>query len=159
MMMEKIGISGADSLYGTDGSDLIKGFDAAGWTAIPAAHDVLAVEDPDSVGGFFAEHPVDVIINTVSSADLDFGGLLQTLKLDGTMVNVGAPGEPISLGVFNLFTNRRRLAGSKIGGILEVAMILFVDSAPERAAVTQRGWCSRREFRSPSSRSTAPTRR
>ena len=66
----------------------------------------------------------DVIINTVSSASLDFNGILGLLKLDGTMVNVGAPGEPISLGIFNLFTNRRRLAGSKIGGIRETQEML-----------------------------------
>ncbi|MBZ5735101.1 NAD(P)-dependent alcohol dehydrogenase [Nocardioides sp. TRM66260-LWL] len=66
----------------------------------------------------------DLIVNTVSSASLDFGGLLGLLKLDGTMVNVGAPGEPISLGIFNLFTNRRRLAGSKIGGIRETQEML-----------------------------------
>ena len=66
----------------------------------------------------------DVILNTVSSASLDFNGLLGLLKLDGTMVNVGAPGEPISLGIFNLFTNRRRLAGSKIGGIRETQEML-----------------------------------
>ena len=35
------------------------------------------------------------------SGGKDWGRL--ALKLDGTMVNVGAPGEPISLGIFNLF--------------------------------------------------------
>ncbi|MCJ0968938.1 NAD(P)-dependent alcohol dehydrogenase, partial [Mammaliicoccus sciuri] len=43
----------------------------------------------------------DLIINTVS-ANLPIDDYLQLLRLDGTLVNVGAPAEPVSLRVANL---------------------------------------------------------
>lgn len=65
----------------------------------------------------------DLIINTVS-APLDLDTYLRLLRLDGTMVNVGAPPEPLSLRVFTLFGNRRSFAGSSIGGIRETQEML-----------------------------------
>ena len=65
----------------------------------------------------------DLIVNTVS-APLDLKLYLQTLTLDGTMVNVGAPPEPLPIQVFTLFTNRRSFAGSSIGGIRETQEML-----------------------------------
>ncbi|MFI5627438.1 NAD(P)-dependent alcohol dehydrogenase [Nocardioides sp. NPDC051685] len=58
----------------------------------------------------------DLIINTVS-AKIDLDAYLGLLAVDGTMVNVGAPAEPLSVNVFSLITNRRNFAGSMIGGI------------------------------------------
>lgn len=66
---------------------------------------------------------LDLIVNTVS-ADLDFNAYLSLLALDGTMVNVGASGSPLSVNVFSLQTNRRSLAGSSIGGIRETQEML-----------------------------------
>ena len=66
----------------------------------------------------------DLIINTVSSADLKVGHYLKLLRLDGTMVNVGAPPEPLPIQVFTLFNNRRSFAGSTIGGIAETQEML-----------------------------------
>ncbi len=66
----------------------------------------------------------DLIINTVSSADLDINAYLKLLRLDGTMVNVGAPPEPLPVRVFTLFNNRRSFAGSSIGGIAETQEML-----------------------------------
>ncbi|MDQ8043918.1 MAG: NAD(P)-dependent alcohol dehydrogenase [Patulibacter sp.] len=65
----------------------------------------------------------DLIINTVS-AKIDINALLGTLTLNGTIVNVGAPPEPLEIGVFNLFGNRRSFAGSSIGGIRETQEML-----------------------------------
>ena len=65
----------------------------------------------------------DLIINTVC-APLDLDTYLRLLRLDGTMVNVGAPPEPLSLRVFTLFGNRRSFAGSSIGGIRETQEML-----------------------------------
>ncbi|GAB3668566.1 NAD(P)-dependent alcohol dehydrogenase [Actinocorallia lasiicapitis] len=65
----------------------------------------------------------DLIINTVS-APLDLNRYLSLLALDGTMVNVGAPGEPLSVNVFALLTNRRSMAGSNIGGIAQTQEML-----------------------------------
>lgn len=58
----------------------------------------------------------DLIVNTVS-APLDVSAYLGLLAVDGTLVNVGAPAEPLSVNVFSLLTNRRSFAGSMIGGI------------------------------------------
>jgi uncharacterized zinc-type alcohol dehydrogenase-like protein len=65
----------------------------------------------------------DLIINTVS-AEIDLDAYLSLLALDGTMVNVGAPPEPLPLRVFSLFRNRRSLAGSGIGSIGETQEML-----------------------------------
>ncbi|SCY55429.1 uncharacterized zinc-type alcohol dehydrogenase-like protein [Microbacterium sp. LKL04] len=65
----------------------------------------------------------DLIINTVS-APLKLESYLRLLRLDGTMVNVGAPSEPLSLRVFTLFGNRRSFAGSNIGSIAETQEML-----------------------------------
>ncbi|MCQ4044937.1 NAD(P)-dependent alcohol dehydrogenase [Streptantibioticus rubrisoli] len=65
----------------------------------------------------------DLIVNTVS-ANLDVDAFLGLLKLDGAMVNVGAPENPSSFNVFSLLTARRTLAGSMIGGIRETQEML-----------------------------------
>lgn len=86
---------GADSYYAT--SD-------------PATFEVLA-------GSF------DLIINTVS-ASIDISSYLGLLKLDGALVNVGAPAEPLPVNAFALIGGRRSFAGSMIGGIRETQEML-----------------------------------
>jgi alcohol dehydrogenase (NADP+) len=58
----------------------------------------------------------DVIVNTVS-APIDVNAYLSLLAVDGALVNVGAPAEPLSLNVMSLIGGRRTFAGSMIGGI------------------------------------------
>jgi uncharacterized zinc-type alcohol dehydrogenase-like protein len=65
----------------------------------------------------------DLIINTVS-ATVDINAYLGLLRLDGTLVNVGAPPEPLPVQVFALFGNRRSFAGSGIGSIDETQEML-----------------------------------
>jgi uncharacterized zinc-type alcohol dehydrogenase-like protein len=65
----------------------------------------------------------DLIVNTVS-ARVDVNAFLGLLATDGTMVNVGAPAEPLPVGVFSLLTQRRSFAGSAIGGIRETQEML-----------------------------------
>lgn len=66
----------------------------------------------------------DLIINTVSSADLDMGAYFSLLKREGTLVNVGAPDKPLTVNVFPLIMKRRNFAGSLIGGIKETQEML-----------------------------------
>jgi len=65
----------------------------------------------------------DLIINTVSAA-IDINAYLQLLALDGALVNVGAPAEPLPVQVFSLILGRRSFAGSAIGGIRETQDML-----------------------------------
>jgi uncharacterized zinc-type alcohol dehydrogenase-like protein len=86
------------------------------------AHDVVVSRDPDQMAAQAGSF--DLILNTVA-APHDLDAFLVLLKLDGTMVLVGAPAEPHpSPTVFNLIMRRRRLAGSLIGGIRETQEML-----------------------------------
>jgi len=80
-----------------------------------------ATNDPETfkkLAGAF-----DLIVNTVS-AKIDINAFLSLLALDGTLVNVGAPSEPLPVQVFSLIPHRRSFAGSMIGGIRETQEML-----------------------------------
>ena len=55
---------------------------------------------------------------------IDVDAYLSLLAVDGTMVNVGAPQDPLSLHVFSLIPRRLSYAGSPIGGIRETQEML-----------------------------------
>lgn len=65
----------------------------------------------------------DLIVNTVS-APVDVSSHLSLLARNGTLVNVGAPAEPLPVDVFTLMANRRSFAASNIGGIPETQEML-----------------------------------
>ena len=65
----------------------------------------------------------DLILNTVS-VDLDLDAYLGLLDLDGTLVMLGLPEKPMSVGGFSLTGKRRSLSGSNIGGIPETQEML-----------------------------------
>ncbi|MHA7276441.1 NAD(P)-dependent alcohol dehydrogenase [Arthrobacter sp. HLT1-21] len=65
----------------------------------------------------------NLIINTVS-ASLPISDYLGLLDLDGALVNVGAPAEPLPVNAFALIGGRRSFAGSLIGGIRETQEML-----------------------------------
>ncbi|QNA91675.1 MULTISPECIES: NAD(P)-dependent alcohol dehydrogenase [unclassified Microbacterium] len=65
----------------------------------------------------------DVILNTVS-APVDLRSYLGLLDVDGTIVCIGAPAEPLALTVGSLIGGRRSIAGSNIGGIRETQEML-----------------------------------
>jgi uncharacterized zinc-type alcohol dehydrogenase-like protein len=79
----------------------------------------------------------DLIINTVS-ATLPMYQYLSTLRLDGTLVNVGAPSEPMEVPAFALMGNRRSWAGSSIGGIPETQEMLDFCGANGIGAVIEK---------------------
>jgi uncharacterized zinc-type alcohol dehydrogenase-like protein len=86
------------------------------------AEHYFATSDPSTFTSL--ANTFDLIVNTVSSADLDLNAYLSLLRLDGTLVNVGAPPEPLPVSVFTLFGNRRSFAGSGIGSIAETQEML-----------------------------------
>jgi uncharacterized zinc-type alcohol dehydrogenase-like protein len=80
-----------------------------------------ATEDPETfteLAGRF-----DLILNTVSAV-IDVNAYLSLLAAGGTLVNVGAPPEPLSVDAFSLIGARRSFAGSMIGGIAETQEML-----------------------------------
>lgn len=84
------------------------------------ADSFIATRDPD----VFKEHALrfDFILDTVS-AHHDYNSYLNLLRHDGTMVLVGIP-EPTALSAAPLVMQRRKLAGSLIGGIRETQEML-----------------------------------
>src|SRR3954464_10574234 len=77
------------------------------------ATDYRATGDPDTfteLAGRF-----DLVVNTVSAV-VDVDAYLSLLAVDGTLVNVGAPPEPLSLNAMSLIGGRRHYAGSEDGG-------------------------------------------
>ena len=65
----------------------------------------------------------DVIINT-TSADLDVDGLLSTLRVGGSLVNVGLPGKDQSYNPFSLVTGLKSIAGANTGNIADTQEML-----------------------------------
>lgn len=70
-----------------------------------------------------ARYSFDLIINTVA-VNIDVDQYLSLLKLDGTLVMVGIPTEPLSIRTFSMAMARRRVAASNIGGIAETQEML-----------------------------------
>ncbi|MFC8303280.1 NAD(P)-dependent alcohol dehydrogenase [Specibacter sp. NPDC057265] len=80
-----------------------------------------ATSDPETFSRLAGSF--DLIINTVSAA-IDINAYLQLLTLNGALVNVGAPAEPLPVQAFSLINSRRSFAGSMIGGIRETQEML-----------------------------------
>ncbi len=92
----------------------------------------FATSDPDTFEAL--ADSFDLIINTVS-APIDVSAHLGLLAVNGALVNVGAPAEPLSLDVFSLLTNRRSFSGSMIGGIAQTQEML--DFCAEHGIVSE----------------------
>ncbi|SDR01749.1 NAD(P)-dependent alcohol dehydrogenase [Flagellimonas zhangzhouensis] len=84
-----------------------------------ADHSVLSkdAEQMKAQSGF------DMILDTVS-AKHDVNPYLNSLAVDGSMVLVGLPNEPLEIGAFSVVNGRRSFAGSNIGGIAETQEML-----------------------------------
>lgn len=65
---------------------------------------------------------LDIIISTVSATDLD--PYLGLLAIDGVLVNLSVPGQPLSVKAAALLANRRSIAGTRSGGIAETQEML-----------------------------------
>ena len=61
---------------------------------------------------------MDIILDTVS-ANHNVNVYLKLLKVDGSLILVGLPAEPLEVGAFQLAKGRKSFSGSNIGGIAE----------------------------------------
>jgi uncharacterized zinc-type alcohol dehydrogenase-like protein len=80
-----------------------------------------ATSDPETFTDLASSF--DLIINTVS-ARVSMDAYLSLLKVDGTLVLVGAPPEPLEVQAFSLIPGRKSISGSTIGGIRETQEML-----------------------------------
>lgn len=85
------------------------------------ADDVVISKEADAMAARAGQY--DFLLNTVA-APIDLSPYLNLLRLNGTMVMVGLPSEPLPVNVFSLAAMRRSLAGSMIGGIKETQEML-----------------------------------
>lgn len=85
------------------------------------AKDYFPTSDPDTFQTLAGQY--DLILNTVS-ANINVDAYLSLLRVDGTLVNVGAPPKPDQFHVFSLISGRRSIAGSLVGGIQETQEML-----------------------------------
>ncbi len=85
------------------------------------ADEVVLSKDPDAMARHASSF--DFILDTVS-APHDINAYLNLLRLDGALVLVGLPDQPIPVSAFSLVTNRRSLAGSMIGSVKETQEML-----------------------------------
>ncbi len=85
------------------------------------AHEVVVSRDAEAMqrqqGSFH------FILDTVSATH-DMNAYLALLKLDGILVQVGVPSQPMQVAPFSLIPARRSFAGSLIGGIAETQEML-----------------------------------
>ncbi|CAN0906159.1 Probable cinnamyl alcohol dehydrogenase 6 [Linum grandiflorum] len=80
------------------------------------ADDFILSTNPTHMQG--GRRSLDFILNTVSAAH-SLGPILELLKVNGTMVIVGAPGSALQLPAFPLAFGKRTVKGSIIGGMKE----------------------------------------
>lgn len=90
------------------------------------------VRKPGTSAGTARGGKFDLMVNTVS-ANLDVDAYLSLLRVDGTLVNIGAPANPDTYNVFSLIMHRRSIAGSLVGGLRETQEML--DFAAEHGIV------------------------
>jgi uncharacterized zinc-type alcohol dehydrogenase-like protein len=85
------------------------------------AHHFVVTRDPQNLAPL--ANKFDFILDTVS-APHDPNPYLNLLRRDGVLTLVGAPEKPLDVQAFSIIANRRRLAGSSIGGIRETQEML-----------------------------------
>ncbi len=66
---------------------------------------------------------LNMILDAVA-AKHDVNPYLKILRVDGTLVLVGLPNEPLEVGAFSLVKGRKSFSGSNIGGIAETQKML-----------------------------------
>lgn len=84
------------------------------------ADEAVLSTDPEQMNGLAG---FDMILDTVS-AKHDVNTYLNALKVDGSVVIVGLPNQPLEIGAFNVVNGRKSFSGSNIGGIAETQEVI-----------------------------------
>jgi alcohol dehydrogenase (NADP+) len=85
------------------------------------ADDVVLSKDNEQMKRYAGK--LHFVLDAVS-ADHDINAYLNQLRIDGILVLVGAPENPLPVAAFSLIPSRRTFAGSMIGGIAETQEML-----------------------------------
>jgi len=85
------------------------------------AHNFVVTKDEEQVKS--VANRFDFILDTLSASH-DYSMYVGMLKVDGTLICVGLPPEPIAVPAFNLVFARKCVAGSLIGGLPETQEML-----------------------------------
>ncbi len=85
------------------------------------AHEAILTTDAEQMIKYTGK--MDLILDTVSARH-DINAYLKLLKIDGSVVLVGLPPEPVEISPFNVVKGRRSFSGSNIGGIAETQEML-----------------------------------
>jgi len=85
------------------------------------ADDVILSKDKEQMGRYAGK--LHLVLDCVS-AQHDMNLYLSQLRVDGSLVLVGAPEHPLPVAAFSLIPFRRNFAGSTIGGIPETQEML-----------------------------------
>lgn len=85
------------------------------------AHNFIVTKDEEQVK--LVANTFDFILDTLSASH-DYNMYVSMLKVDGTLICLGLPPEPITVPAFNLVFTRKCVAGSLIGGLPETQEML-----------------------------------
>jgi len=85
------------------------------------AHNFVVTKNEEQVKS--VANTFDFILDTLSASH-DYNMYVGMLKVDGTLICVGLPPEPITVPAFNLVFTRKCVAGSLIGGLPETQEML-----------------------------------
>ena len=89
--------------------------------ALRLGADDYRIADPETFAALASSF--DLILSTVP-VNVDLGAYLGLLALDGTLVNLAVPEQPLSIPAAALLANRRSIAGTRSGGIAETQEML-----------------------------------
>ena len=85
------------------------------------AHNFIVTKDEEQVK--LVANTFDFILDTLSASH-DYNMYVSMLKVDGTLICLGLPPEPITVPAFNLVFTRKCVVGSLIGGLPETQEML-----------------------------------